>query len=91
LKYANLTPAGEDDIPAMEELKDNKDKPRITTRYKYNLGEEVKNGILFFGQEKTIRSRKTAMCVCPFCNELWRVDLSRIHSGKVKDCGCVKK
>lgn len=59
-------------------------------KYKYDLLQEVNNGVKYFGQRKVINGTTTALCICPHCNELWRVSLGNIKSGSTTNCGCVK-
>ena len=62
-----------------------------TSKKVYRLGEVIANGVKYFGQDKFIRGHTTAMCVCPKCTELWRVDLTSVRAGTSKSCGCTRK
>ena len=75
-----------------EDMKDNKQKDKSVNRHEpksYKLGEEIANGVKYFGQEgKTDKGVRTCMCICPQCNELWRVSIRHIQTGNSKSCGC---
>jgi len=74
---------------ALSELK--KESNNELVRLQYKLGENIANGIKYFGQEKIVKKRRTAMCICPKCGELWRVGLSVVARGHSKSCGCKEK
>ena len=63
-----------------------------TAKKTYKLGEEIANGVRFFGQEKwTLNSSgkggyTSAMCICPKCGELWRVSLMNVRKGNSTSC-----
>lgn len=53
----------------------------------YRLGQEIKNGVRYFGQETTDKKGNIyAKCVCPRCGELWKVRLSNVVSGETESC-----
>lgn len=55
--------------------------------YIYNLGEEIANGVRFWGRERVAPDgTATAMMICPVCNELFRCNINKVGAGKVKRC-----
>jgi len=59
----------------------------VTNKKSYKLGEEINNGVKYFGQEKRLQNgAMTAMCVCPVCGELWRATLKFVRNGSSKQC-----
>ena len=52
----------------------------------FKLGEEMANGILYWGQEKTVKTHRTAMCICPACGNSWRVRVANVMNGRSKAC-----
>jgi len=71
---------------SISELRNKNAKKRIVFQYK--LGQEIANGVRYFGREKIVDGKTTAMCVCPDCGELWRVKLHLVNSERTKSCGC---
>ncbi len=61
---------------------------KLGEKKSYKLGEEIAYGVKYFGREKSIDKVLTAMCICPRCNELWRVPLCKVRSGaRISCCG----
>ena len=58
----------------------------MSNKVTYKLGEELANGVKYFGQEKTVKKVRTAMFVCPRCNELWRVAIAKVKIGAIASC-----
>ena len=57
----------------------------------YSFGKPIGDTrVIYWGQEKTIKGDRTAMCVCPECGELWRAKLYAVANKKITHCGCVK-
>ncbi len=66
--------------------------PKLRVHNTYKLGEEVANGIKFWGQKGTNNSRKTTyMFICPNCHNLWRTTLTNVVDGKTLGCCRPKK
>lgn len=65
--------------------KENRDQRPV---YYYELGDVVENEIRFFGQQRTKNGNISAMCICPVCDETWRVNLATVRAGKIVSCGC---
>lgn len=67
-----------------------KEKAKTHNSYKktYQMLEEINNGVKYFGQEKFIKGATTALCICPKCNNTWRVVLKSVRRGLSKSCGC---
>ena len=81
-----------DDISDLNDhFNESRKSENVKPIYFYKLGEVVANGVRYFGQEKTIKGSKTAMCICPECDCLWRVELRYIRGGNTKHCGCKKR
>lgn len=57
----------------------------------YKIGDVVENDVKYFGKEKIVNKHRTAMFICPRCNELWRVAISSIANSRTKSCGCVRE
>ena len=55
--------------------------------YLWKLGEEVNNGIRYFGQQRKNKDSVTALFIC-HCGEAWRCRITSIVSGASKSCGC---
>ncbi len=71
-------------LESIGELRPKKVGRSAPTQYK--LGQEIANGVLFWGQVKIIKENRTAICICPVCSESWRVRLSYVLSGDAKSC-----
>lgn len=72
---------------ALDEGKDKNVAKRAVPAYR--LGEEIANGVKFFGQVQVNKvGQRTAMCICPTCKELWRVAINNVKRGNSKSCGC---
>lgn len=65
-----------------------KRKQAKTYRHIYRVGDVLANGVMYFGQEKVVKKSRTALFICPRCNESWRVSISHIAQGRIKSCGC---
>jgi hypothetical protein len=52
----------------------------------YKLGEEIAYDVKYWGQDKIEKENRTAMCICPVCEKLWRVRISYVLAGKSKSC-----
>lgn len=81
---------GLDELTKIDKSKNkNEDEPSKSTylALSYRLGEEINNGILFFGQVKVIKKRTTCVAIC-HCGNAWRVSIDNIKSGRTKSCGC---
>ena len=55
--------------------------------YVYKLGEEIANGVLFFGNQVQKNRSLYAKCICP-CGEAFQGKLSQIRKGITTGCGC---
>lgn len=56
----------------------------------YKLGQDVANGVRYFGQERMEKKTRKALFICPFCNETWRASIANVECGNTKSCGCKK-
>jgi len=52
----------------------------------YKLGQEIANGVRYWGQDKIVKDNRTSICICPACGNVWRVRVSFILSGDTKSC-----
>lgn len=70
-------------------LKKDSVKSNRITHTIYRLGQEIANSVRWFGQEKVdANGHRSAMCICPKCGNLWRVELVNVRNGNSKSCGC---
>jgi len=63
-----------------------REDPKRVIHLIYSLGQEVKNGIRYWGQEKTKGHNRSCMFICPICYSAWRADLHNIVRGSTKSC-----
>jgi len=64
-----------------------KDRKKVETlAHAFKLGEDINNGILYWGQDKIVKSNRTCACICPVCNKVWRAHISSVLSGSTKSC-----
>jgi len=77
------------DLRSLKRLKksDKKQKEFIFTA---KLGEEVKNGIRYWGKQRVVNYIHRATFICPECGNTWEASIKRILEGKTLNCGCVK-
>ena len=83
----------ENDVKALQssvEEERAKNAKTVKPVYFYRLNDEIANDVKYFGQESSVNGHKIAACICPICEELWRVDLASVRSGLAKSCGCAK-
>jgi len=74
-------------LECIGELKKGRENTRVNPPA-FKLGEVVANGVKYFGQEKVTKGIRSAMFVCPLCEELWRANFFNVIKGRISHCGC---
>ncbi len=88
----------EDEIEILQDISTTSREGSQPKQYpiQYKLGQEIANGIKYFGQDrqekygKLGKKQRVALCVCT-CGEAWRVVIQNVQTGNTKSCGNCKK
>ena len=52
----------------------------------YKLGEEVANGVKWWGQVNYKKNQYTALFICPRCQETFRSQITKVLNGAIITC-----
>ena len=78
-------------LESLEDKKSLKDthEHKVPNKYSLKFGKVVRNGIVFWGGEKSHKGKKIAKFICPECDNIWTTGTWDILNGVVKSCGCI--
>jgi hypothetical protein len=60
--------------------------PKRVKPKQFKMGEEIANGVRYFGSVTNKGGKTLVKAICPTCDELWEVSLYNVQSGNSKSC-----
>jgi len=55
-------------------------------RGSFKLGEEIANGVRYWGKETKVKKKRIVACICPKCDSEFRADIYNVITGKTGGC-----